>query len=211
MSANLTVDIGGTCQFHPSAWTVVPTSPASGTVVGTVVDLKDSDTLCNVFVAGGGSSGTLSVLLQTADAISGLIQSGGLPPSGSFTDPTSGLAQMPTWFQSGGVLLVNSGLYALPNGGGASGGMGVNTFTHGISVVFNSMGHGPFPVSGSAPAFTSGGVAFAAFQRPHRFARLIVQSGAFNSFVMAGFVSQKRTTGSGGGFTFSPTSGTVNV
>ncbi len=106
--------------------------------------------------------------------------------SGSFTDPTSGFTQLPTSFVSGGVFFANSGLWSSGN--------------QSLSA----------PVD-SAPLFCSGGIQFAAFQKPQRYARLVANSGPFPNFFSAGFVSQKRTTGSGGGFTFSPGSGTVSV
>lgn len=109
--------------------------------------------------------------------------------SGSFTDPTSGLPRtaLPAFLASGGVMFVNSGLHVSGRGSLSS------------------------PVN-NAPLFCSGGIQFGAFQRIHRYARLIAQSGtAANTLHTAGFISQKRTTGSGGGFSFAPGSGTVSV
>lgn len=212
MSANLVVDVGGTCVAVPSL--VSTFGPASGAVVGLPVDLKDANTLCNVFFAGGAASGPVALLIQTAEPGSGLIQSGGgYPISGNFTDPTSGLAQLPPGVSSGGIMWVNSGLVSLPGGGGASGQMGINTFPFGTSPVFNAQASPGYVASGNFPVFGSGGgMAFAAFQRPHRYARLLLQSGASAiPGVVAGFLSQLRTTGSGGGSTQSPQTGTVNV
>jgi len=106
--------------------------------------------------------------------------------SGTFTDPTSGLDQFPTVIASGGIFWANSGLWQSGN--------------YSLSAPVNN-----------APLFCSGGIQFAAFQRPHRYARLVYISGDFPQPIQAGFVANKRTTGSGGGFTLSPTSGTVNV
>lgn len=106
--------------------------------------------------------------------------------SGSFTDPTSGMVDFPGGLTSGTILTVNSGL---PSSGAQSRGSPVD----------------------AAPFFCSGGVDFGYFVRPGRYARLIQVSSVFPNPVIAGFVSQKRTTGSGGGFTFNPGSGSVNV
>lgn len=178
MSASLAVDLGFTCDYRPSVSLAVPVSPASGTVVGQIVDLQNADTFCNIFCAGGPASGVIEVRVQTSDGTT----------SGSFTDPTSGLPRtaLPSFIASGGVMFVNSGLHSSGNSSLSS------------------------PVD-NAPLFCSGGTQYGAFQRPHRYARLLVMSGAFPESVQAGFISNKRTVGSGGGFTYSPGSGTVNV
>lgn len=231
MSANLVVDVGNTCQFNPSLLLTDVFSAQSGTasrqqvnsgpVVGLPVDLKNTNTFCNVLVVGGAGSGPVGIQVQTSDLISGFVASGGgLPTSGSFTDPTSGLPQMPTNFNSGGIIWINSGLFVLPGAGGLSGGTAyVNgapqgTYPFGTHPVFTAQGAGGYnATSGGAPVFASGGgIAFAAFLRPHRFARLIVLSGASSvAPIIAGFLSNLKTTGSGGGRTFSPTSGGVTV
>jgi hypothetical protein len=214
MSANLVVDIGNTCLFGLSIAPTATVSPASGVVIGRPVDLKNSDTYTNLFVVGGPSSGVLIVQVQSAPAISGLIMSGGLPTSGSFTDPTSGLAEFPTGFSSGGLLYLNSGLFATVGGGGLSGQMSVGTFGAGLNPIFQSQGGtGNFPVSGSWPVFGSGGVGFGAFLSPGPFVRanIIGAASGFISPVAVGFLANRRTTGSGGGSTMSPQSGTVNV
>jgi hypothetical protein len=59
--------------------------------------------------------------------------------------------------------------------------------------------------------FCSGGIEFGAFQRPHRYARLILNSGVFPNALTAGFISNKKFIGSGAGFTLSPSSGSVSV
>ena len=102
MSANLLVDLGSTCQ---QGVTIAPangvgSSPASGVIVGTPVDLANANTFCNLQVVGGVSqSGPFKVQVQTSPTLN----------SGDFTDPTSGLAQLPTSFLSGGVMVCNSG------------------------------------------------------------------------------------------------------
>lgn len=75
-------------------------TPASGVIVGAPVDFVNADVFTNLFVAAGASlSGGFRVLCQTSDSTA----------SGTFTDPTSGLADMPTKFLSGGVMVVGSG------------------------------------------------------------------------------------------------------
>lgn len=108
--------------------------------------------------------------------------------SGNFTDPTSGIpaGSFPTVILSGGIFWANSGLWVSGN-------------------------YSETAVVNNAPLFCSGGIDFAAFQRPQRYARLMLVSGAFPNAIQAGFISNKRTTGSGGGFSFQPTSGAVNV
>ena len=178
MSANLIVDIGGAGDFKPSVASAVGVAgtPASGVIIGAIVDMLHSDTYCNLMVTGGPTSGPLGVQVQTSDATT----------SGSFTDPTSGLSQLPTGFSSGGILWVNSGLW--------------------------SSGNTPLssPIN-NAPLFCSGGVQFGAFNRLGRYARAIALSGTFDAPLVAGFVSQLKTTGSGGGFAYSPGSGVVSV
>lgn len=190
MSANLVVDIGNTCQLFLSLPSPAAAADAgiaitsggcisslSGVLIGDVADLRDSDTFCNVFVAGKGfGSGPLLIGVQTSDATT----------SGTFTDPTSGLAQLPTAFVSGGFLVIGSGA-------------ATDTFL------------GTFGSGVSGQVILSGFVAAAAFQRPHRYARLFVGSGFYDGTLMAGFITNLRTTGSGAGFTFNPGSGTVAV
>jgi hypothetical protein len=61
-------------------------------------------------------------------------------------------------------------------------------------------------------ALSSGFFFAAAFQRPHRYARLVQMSGDWMTGALAaGFISALKTTGSGGGFTYSPGSGSVRV
>lgn len=175
MSANLIVDIRNTADFRPS----VGVGSGSNLVVGEIVDLQNSDTLCNIYVAGAqGASGAIQVTVQTADDTA----------SGSFTDPTSGIpaGSLPSVLLSGGIFITNSGLWTSGNQSESA------------------------PVN-NAPLFCSGGIDFAFFQRPQRYARLILNSGPYPNAITAGFISNKRTTGSGGGFTFNPTSGVVSV
>lgn len=174
MGANLVVDLGATCDYDVS----VMMGSGASQIVGLPSDLLYADTYCNVFCAGTAGSGAIDLWIQTSPTAA----------SGSFTDPTSGLAAFPSFISSGGRFIVNSGLWV----------SGIASLTA--------------PVN-NAPLFCSGGVMFGAFQRPagHEFARIINNSGVFPSFYVAGFVSQKRTTGSGGGSTLLPGSGVVAV
>ena len=74
-------------------------------------------------------------------------------------------------------------------------------------LVINSSGIGQ-----SGVGIVSGDMAFSAFERRYRYVRSIVESGGlWDAPVNVGFVSQLKVTGSGGGFSYSPGSGTVNV
>ncbi len=172
MSANLVVDLGSTVDRRVS----VAVGSGSDLTVGQIVDFLGANTFCNVFVAAGAGSGVIEVRLQTSDSTA----------SGTFTDPTSGLAAFPTYIASGGIFFANSGL-------AVSG--------------YSSLA----APANNAPVFCSGGIEFGAFQRPHRYARLLYNSGVFPNYLTAGFISQKKFVGSGFGFTYNPTSGTVNV
>lgn len=175
MSANLVVDLGATCDYRAS----INVGSGSNLVIGEIIDLLGANTFCNLFVAGNGvagGSGAIEVRVQTSDATT----------SGSFTDPTSGLAQMPTTFASGGAFFANSGLWA-------------------------SGWSSPYAPVNNAPQFCSGGIQFAAFQRNARFARLVLNSGPFPGPITAGFVTNKRVIGSGAGSTQNPGSGAVTV
>lgn len=178
MSANLLVDLGGTALSRTTIVSNVLSGvfPCSGAIVGVGVDLNNANTYCNLTVAGVSQSGRLQVAVQCSDT----------DVSGSYTDPTSGLAQLPTSFASGGVFVLNSGLGNTPEG---------VAFTSGMQSI------------------ASGFYSAAAFQRTGRFARAILLSGDFFAGgVSVGFVSQLRTTGSGGGFSWQPqTPGNVNV
>lgn len=215
MSANLVVDLANTCNYPPSLSLAagVGNVPASGTLVGQIVDLKDANSMCQVWATAGPNSGVLVLKIETAGDASGLLQSGGgFPISGSFTDPTSGLPDFSqSIVKSGGLIYINSGLVSLPFGGGASGTMNVNTFAAGTHVSFNGQHGTGFAASGNFPVFCSGGFATASFLRPHRYARLVALSGGFTAQVVAGFLSSDKVTGSGGGFTYAPLTGTVNV
>lgn len=152
------------------------------TTIGGIVDLLNANTWCNVFVTGR-NSGPLPIFIQTSPTTN----------SGDFTDPTSGLpaGYFPVngAIVSGGIFWANSGLYASGN-------------------------QSPAAVVDSAPLFCSGGTDYAAFQRPNRYARLVCTSGNASLAGVpfeAGFISQKKTTGSGGGFSYSPGSGSVSV
>lgn len=149
--------------------------------VGAICDLLHADTYCNLFVAGGFQGGSGAIQVQ--------IQTSDATTSGSFTDPASGLASMPGGsggIASGGNFYANSGLWSSGNYSYSS------------------------PCSG-APLFCSGGIQFAPFQRNTRYCRLINVSGPYAGAITAGFISQKKVTGSGAGFSYSPGSGSINV
>lgn len=118
------------------------------------------------------------------------IQTSDTTTSGSFTDPTSGFSAntfpVSESIVSGGILWANSGLWA----------SGISSLSA--------------PVN-NAPLFCSGGVQFGAFLRPHRYARLLWNSGAFPNYATAGFLGNKKTTGSGGGFDTNPQNVSGNV
>ena len=117
------------------------------------------------------------------------VQCSDVDTSGNYTDPTSGLPQFPTNFSSGGILWINSG---------------------GLTGAISDASSSGTPNSGHG---VSGGfVAFAGFQRVGTFVRANALAGDFyEGSLSVGFVSQSRTTGSGGGYTYSPGSGNVNV
>jgi hypothetical protein len=199
MSANLIVDLGGTALSYPtlpagaSGTLSGGVFTSSGQLTGQSVDMLHANTFTNLLVGGISlnTSGQLLIQVQTSDT----------DTSGNFTDPTSGLAQLPTYFESGGIVRFNSGgilggtIQGAINTGGGLG---------------NTAGTSGAPNSGCA--IQSGFQAFAGFQRVGRYARANVLSGGFFvGPVQIAFVSQLKTTGSGGGFTLSPTSGVVNV
>lgn len=175
-SAGLILDLAATGDYRVSYMS----TSGGGSAVGEIVDLLHANSYTNIFAAGNaGASGSTSYQIQTSDSTA----------SGTFTDPTSGLARIPQFLCSGGVFVANSGLWVSGN--------------QSLSAPVNN-----------APLFCSGGVQFAAFLRPDlagRYARIVVLSGAYTAAVTAGFISQKKTTGSGGGFSFSPQTGVVNV
>ena len=124
--------------------------------------------------------------LFTSGQLRIVVQTADVTTSGDFTDPTSGIpaGSLPTSFASGTMLWLNSG----QAGSGVLGG-GV-----------------------SGQNLQSGFMVGAGFQRPGRFVRANIVSGDFYAGTLTvGFISHRKTTGSGGGFTFNPTSGDVNV
>ncbi len=185
MSATTIVDLNNSTVSQPSlnsfaqpslASGAAYISPASGAVIGLTVDLINAGNTCNIYAMGcpAFGSGQLQIQVQCSDSTA----------SGTFTDPTSGLPQMPSILSSGGILILNSG--GLLNG------------------VVGTAQSGNYILSGFDQ--------FAFFQRPQRYARLNVVTGDFFCGVLqAGFISQSLVTGSGAGFTLSPTSGAVNV
>lgn len=182
MSANYITDLNATTQtaFSLGAGNLSPSGQLcglSGIIVGQSFYMGNANSFCNVWVAGADvtASGVLGIKVQCSDS----------DTSGNYTDPTSGLAQLPTVFSSGGIIWLGSGVAT--GSGGIYGG-----FASGF-------------------ALQSGFLAFAGFQRTGTFARLMFLSGFYCGPLQAGFVSQLRTTGSGGGFSYQPGSGVVSV
>src|SRR5271166_4002060 len=103
MSASLLVDLGNTCLMGPVTLPTFAsgTFAASGATIGQSVDLLNANTFCNLIAMGVPlfTSGQLRLQVQCSD----------FDTSGSYVDPTSGLAQLPTSFQSGGIVIINSG------------------------------------------------------------------------------------------------------
>ena len=106
--ASLLIDYQNTTQHQTSIAlaTGVGNVPASGVLVGQIVDLVNADANCQMIVTGGPTSGPVFVKVQGAD-----YSSGNQVLSGNFTDPTSGFSVFPSQFLSGGRLCVNSGLW----------------------------------------------------------------------------------------------------
>lgn len=184
MSANYVVDLGQTCQIQSTLPPNIGTIGSggfvdafrSGIMIGQICDLINANSFCNVLAVGTlVTSGPLVLQVQTADATT----------SGSFADPTSGLAQFPTPFLSGGLIYI-----------GQSGSANVGYFNSGFT---------------SGQAMLSGFAVAAGFQRIGRYVRVNILSGFFAGPVQVCVVSQLKTTGSGGGFTFQPGSGSVTV
>ena len=161
--------------------TSVAVGSGSNLIIGDIVDFLNANTYTNVLIAGGAGGGSGAIEIR--------IQTSDLLTSGSFTDPTSGLpaGSLPQNVVSGGIVWANSGLWGS--------GTAVNPYV---------------PVN-NAPVFCSGNFWAGAFQRPHRYARLIINSGPYPGAVTAGFMGQLRTTTSGGGSSQSPGSGTPSA
>lgn len=173
MSANLVVDLGGTCDIYTTLGIAGPgsglTYAASGAIIGLSANMINDNTATQVVYAGNAifGSGQLRLQIQVSDS----------DVSGTYTDPTSGLAAFPSNVQSGGLIWLNSGQL----GGGVAG-----AFVSGQSI-------------------QSGFAGASYFQRIGTFARVNVLSGDFFAgSLTVSLLGNKRTTGSGGGFTFQP-------
>ncbi len=99
MSAGLIVDLNSDAltklSVNPNVG--VGSTPASGPIIGEIVDLLHANTYMNFGAFGGWlASGTTKVQVQTSPTTN----------SGDFTDPTSGLVdgQFPSNVTSGGIL-----------------------------------------------------------------------------------------------------------
>ena len=177
MSASYLVDLGGSCQLTPTIFGLQAVSgnvyAASGATIGQSCYTPFSDSACNVVIQGNCAYGSGQLRIQ--------VQSAPADVSGQYTDPTSGLSQMPSWFSSGGLLWLNSGaLLGMTVGGQNSG---------------QASGH----------QISSGFAESAYFLKPFPYIRANVLSGDFYcGDLNVAFVSQFKTTGSGAGFTLSP-------
>lgn len=183
MSANLVVDLFSNCQMYPSLPGAAVVSP-SGFMDGL------SGQLVGDIVDMINADTFTNVYVAGKSVTSGPLRVGiqtsdDATTSGSFTDPTSGLQIMPTNFSSGGWLIIGQS------------GTNPGIFNPGDSV--------------SGQFLLSGFMAAAGFLRPHRYCRLVYGSGFADGPIQAGFIGNLRTVGSGGGFSFSPTSGVVSV
>ena len=178
MSANLLVDLYSTCLMQPTL-TESPIlsgsllAPCSGALIGNGVNMINANTVTNLFVCGAATSGQLRVAVQCAAA----------DVSGQYTDPTSGLAQLPGAFSSGGILIINSG----------------------------GLGGGTLGPTTSGQVISGGFMVSSIFQRTGQFARAILLSGDFGVCSLVGFISNLKVTGSGGGTSQLPQSGTPSV
>lgn len=182
MSASFLVDLGNTCLQLPSIQQPALSGvigSRSGALVGLGVDLHEGQGACNM---------QLTVLAEGPSLSGGGgelrvgVQTAPSDVSGQYTDPTSGMASMPGGFSSGGILVLNSG-------GGP--------FTSGQGGTFSA------PVSGQM--LLSGVTVASYFQRTGRFARAIMfGSGSFGGDLSVSFIEQRKLTGSGGGFAWSP-------
>ncbi len=85
--------------------------------------------------------------------------------------------------------------------------------TSGLQVMpSNFSSGGVFVINSGGAGLISGFMDFSAFQRNFRYARCIALSGDFwTAALQAGFISQLRTVGSGGGSSMLPSSGAVRV
>lgn len=183
MSANLLVDLGNTAQLGYS----LPNNVAIGS--GGVVDTRNSGASVGASVDMLHSDTWCNVLVAGICLTSGplvlQVQVSDSDVSGNYTDPTSGMASIAGPMQSGGLIYL--GLSGIANPG-----------------LFNS----GF-VSGQS--LLSGFAAAAGFTRNGRYARVNALSGFYQGPLTALLVSQYKTTGSGGGFSFAPGSGTISV
>lgn len=181
MSANYIVDLGNSAQIGVS---IVTTPVLSGSLVAP----------CSGAIIGQGinmnNANAYCNLFVAGVSASGQlrvqVQTSDSDTSGSYTDPTSGLpvGALPGQFQSGGLLWINSG--------GTGGGL---------------------LYGGQSGAYLASGFGVAqGFIRNGTFVRANILSGDFAvGGLVVGFISQLRTTGSGGGSTQSPGSGALNV
>ena len=177
--SSLLIDLENTTTQYASIAlaTAVGNVPASGVIVGQIVDLVHADANCQLQVTGGPDANAFFVKVQGAD-----LSSGNQVLSGNFTDPTSGFSVFPSQFLSGGRLCVNSGTLG---SGGPQG-----TF-----------------VNGAAPFCSGGvfGCSFQRINRYVR--AVVESGSANVQLNTCTFISQTIATTSGGGYSNLPMSG----
>ena len=184
MSASLLVDAHGSLISFPSLPGSVTLSP-SGQLCGL------SGQLCGDIIDLRDANTFTNVYVQGRQMLVGsgaaiiMVQTSADTTSGNFTDPTSGLpaSALPTSCPG----FQSGGLMHIGSGGGV------------------------LSAQVSGQNVNSGFMAFGGFLSPHRYMRLLFGTGTYVGPVAAGFMKQAKTTGSGGGFSFSPSSGSVNV
>lgn len=181
MSASTLVDLGNTCQLALS----LPAAQSQLSLSGQFCGLSGVQIGQSIDLINANQLLNL-IAMGTAVLVSGplllQVQVADTDVSGNYGDPTSGLATFPGAFISGGILPINSG--------STGGVLGAQTSGQSIQSGFNVA---------------------QAIQRTQRYARVNFLSGFFIGNLTAGFASQFKTPGSGGGFTLLPTSGVVNV
>ena len=181
--ASLLIDLENTVQQSTSiALTIgVGDTPASGVIVGQIVDMMHADANCNMQVTAGPVATAFFVKVQGAD-----LSSGNQILSGNFTDPTSGFSVFPSQFLSGGRLCVNSGTV---RSGGTDGA----------------------PIDAAALFCSGGAYAGSFQRINRYVRAVIESGSAVAVPVMVSFLSQKITTTSGYGYTNLPMSGGIGT
>jgi len=181
MGAGIT-DLGPQVVALPSLQAAGQTSGMFASLSGTVIGTTVDLINANTY-CNLWVQGVGSVVLSGAIVLQ--IQQSDSTASGTFTDPTLGMlsGDLTSVVTSGGLVTLNANA-----SGGVWGG-----FTSGQS-------------------YLSGFLGFAGFSRGGRYARVNFHANSTGiANINAGFIAQQKVVGSGGGFTFAPGSGSVNV